>query len=235
MQFADMSETKKIWLVALGYWLAVSLVCCLAYPLMMSDATARYAPMADHFARGEWDLAFHPKFGVLFQVFSGTIAWALGVSGDKAVQIAALGLLAFASVPLYFLVKDMFGEKVAWWAVAFLLLSDDFTRNSFDGLRESAKCLGFALLGYGMASKKSPWFGLGIFVLIASTSYGFGVGSALAFCGAAYFLLCRGFRRILPVIAGWTLGTASVVAQTYAFTGHWLPSPHYIKLLGGWL
>jgi len=230
-----MTDAKKIWLVAIGYWIAVGIVCCLAYPVMMSDAAARYAPMADHFARGEWDLAFHPKFGVLFQVLSGTIAWLLGVSGDKAVQIAALGLLAFASVPLYFLTKEIFGEKVAWWAVAILLLSDDFTRNSFDGLRESAKCLAFALLGYGAVSKKSLLYGLGVFILIATTSYGFALGCAFALGWTLYFLFKGEFRQLPLPVACWCLGTAAVVTLTHAFTGHWLPSPHYIKFLGAWL
>ena len=230
-----MTDSRKIMLVAIGYWIVVSALCCWLYPLMMSDATARYAPMADHFAAGDWALAFHPKFGVLFQVLSGSICWVLGVSGDKAVQIAAIGLLALSAVPLFFLMRKVFGAEIAWWAVALLLVSDDFTRNSFDGLRESGKCLGFALLGGGAVLRKSGWYALGLFVLITLTSYGFAVASVAVFGWMVCFLWTRDFRQLPLPILGWALGTAAVVVLTHAFTGHWLPSPHYIKFLGGWL
>lgn len=230
-----MTETQKIWLTAIGYWIAVSLLCCLLYPLMMSDSTARYAPMADHFACGDWNLAFHPRFGVLFQVVSGAICMLPGIGGDRAVQIAAIGLLALSAVPLFFLVRELFGVRVAWWSVALLLVADDFTRNAFDGLRESGKCLGFALLGYGAVARKSGRYALGVFVLATLTSYGFAVASALVFGWTAYFAFRREWRQLVLPALGWVLGTAAVVALTHAYTGHWLPSPHYIKFLGGWL
>ena len=225
----------KLWGLAALYVLVASVLCIVCYPVTISDTMARYAPMADAFARGDWHYAFHPRFGVLFQVVAGAVAWLTGLSGAQAVQVASILFVALAAVPLWYLVRDIFGEKAAWGAVALLLVSDDFTRYAMDGLRDTGKCLAFALLGLGAVRRSGLWFGLGLFVLIALVSYGFAVASVLVFGWCVWALWTRRFGALpLPVLA-WALGTLAVSFMVHAYTSHWLPAPHYIDLLGRWL
>lgn len=231
------SDTKKIWLVAIGYWVVMAVLCILCYPVTISDTIARYAPMADHFARGEWSLAFHPRFGVLFQVLAGSLVKLTGCGGDVATQIVSLGFLSLSAVPLWFVVSELFDRRIAWWAVALMLVSDDLSRYALDGLRDTGKCLGFALLGLGVVRKSPVWYSLGLFVLMTLVSYGFAVASVLLFGWCVYWCVAKSEKpsvaTFLVPVAAWLVGTAAVVFQTHAFTGHWLPSPHYIKVLGG--
>ena len=225
----------KLWGLAALYVLVASVLCIVCYPVTISDTMARYAPMADAFARGDWHYAFHPRFGVLFQVVAGAVAWLTGLSGAQAVQVASILFVALAAVPLWHLVRDIFGEKAAWGAVALLLVSDDFTRYAMDGLRDTGKCLAFALLGLGAVRRSGLWFGLGLFVLIALVSYGFAVASVLVFGWCVWALWTRRFGALPLPVLGWAVGTLAVSFMVHAYTGHWLPAPHYIELLGRWL
>jgi hypothetical protein len=202
---------------------------------MMSDSAARYAPMADAFAAGDWRMAFHPRFGVLFQVLSGSVAAMMGIDGDRSLQIVAFGLLSLSLVPIWFLSKRIFGERVAWLSVLLVFFGDDFFRYSLDGLRDSGKCLGFALLGLGVVERKGHWFGLGLFVLISLASYCFAVGMLFLSGWCVYALLRREWRMVLWPVAGAALGTLAVTAMVHAYTGHLLPAPHFIRCLGEWL
>lgn len=238
-----MTETKRVWLTVLGYWFVFGLLCTILYPVLMSDSITRYAPMADAFAQGDWRQAFHPRFGVLFQVLCGSVSWLTGLPGAKSVQVVAVGFLALSGVPLFFLVKRLFNVRVAWWSLALLFVCDDFTRYAMDGLRDVGKCLAFALIAYGAVEQKTLWIGLGLFCLIALVSYGFAVASVLVLAWCLYALATRPvpgsfldvWQPIVFPILGWMAGTASVTFMMHAYTGHWLPSPHYIKILGGLL
>lgn len=231
-----MTETRRVWLTVLGYWLVFGLLCTLLYPVTMTDSITRYAPMADCFASEDWELVFHPRFGVIFEVLCGGLSWLTGLEGAKSVQVVATGFLALSGVPVFFLTKRVFGVRIAWWSLALLLVSDDFARYAMDGLRDNGKCLAFALVGYGAVERKSLWVGVGLFVLVSLVSYGFAVGSVLVFAWFLFVLFTRQPLAKLPLpVLGWALGTAAVTAMTHAYTGHWLPSPHYVKFLGGWL
>ena len=111
----------------------------------------------------------------------------------------------------------------------------DFTRYAMDGLRDVGKCLAFALLGLGAVKARPSWFALGLAVLVSLVSYGFAVGSALllGWCVVAIVRHRPGLMA-LP-IAGWGVSVAAVTAMVHAFTGYWLPVPHFIRFVGGWL
>ena len=229
-----MKSEMKIWLVALGFVALYGGIVVWAYPLFSSDVACRYAPMADEFARGNWELAFHPRFGVFFQCVAGLIA-CLGIRGDHACQLASVLLLGLSAVPIWYLARKLFGERAAWWSVALVLLCDDFARYAADGLRDTGKCLAFALLGWGMVSRRSHWFACGLFVLATLVSYGYAV-AAVAVLG--WCMTCLVHRRpgsmVLPVLA-FVLATLADAYMVHAYTGHWLPAPHFIKILGEWL
>ena len=241
-----MTDARRVWLVALAYWIVFGGLCLLLYPVMMTDSITRYAPMADAFARGDWELVFHPRFGVLFEVLCGCVCRLTGLSGAKAVQVVSTGFVALSGIPLFFVAKRLFGASVAWWSLALLFVCDDLPRYAMDGLRDPGKCLAFALMAYGAVARRTGWLGLGLFLLVTLVSYGFAVGSVALFAWCLYALVARppaevaadvrARLRLLPLPAlGWALGTAAVMAMTHAYTGHWLPAPHYIRILGAWL
>lgn len=234
-RFAGRRSTVGIWLSALALWLSFSVSACLFYPVMMSDPVCRYAPMAEAFAVGDWNLAFHPRFGVLFQTLAGCVVALTGLDGDKALQIIAFGLQALSLVPVWCLFRKIFGGRIAWWAAMLCFFGDDLFRYSLDGLRDSGKCLGFALLGLGIAERKSIWYGAGLFVLISLASYCFAAGMLFFFGWCVYAFSRREWKMLLWPAVGSVLGTASVTVMVHAYTGHWLPAPHYIRYLGGWL
>lgn len=226
----DVSGPRKIWLVALAYWLVMSVVVCLLYPCCASDSMARYAPMADAFARGEWQYAFHPRFGVFFQCLSGSVAWMTGLSGDHACQTAALLCLALAAVPIWSVASRLFDERIAWWSVVALLVCNDFVCYCFDGMRDVGKCLAFALLAAGVVGEKPKTFAIGLFVLTTLVAYGFAVACALLFGWCVWMLVRRRYGALILPVMSWCAGVAAVTFMVHAYTGWWVPAPHFIKL-----
>lgn len=228
-------NVKKLWLVAAAYWLVMSVLVCVICPPTISDTMARYAPMADAFARGEWRYAFHPRFGVIFQVVSGSLAGLAGLRGDMACQSTALLFLALSIIPAGLLAKRLFDERIAWLAVVAILVSDEFTRLCYHGLRDPGKCLAFALIGWGMVEERDGWLGVGLLILSSLVSYGFALGAALF---GFWFLLSVSRRRYAQLVlpfGGWLFGTLAVTVMVHAYTGHWVPVPHFIRYVGEWL
>jgi len=227
---------KKVWLVALLVWIVSSALACGLYPVTLFDPCARYAPMADAFARGDWYYAFHPRFGVLFSVLSGAVSFLTGLSGIYAIQVVACFLLTLAAVVMFAFARRISdSEPVAWWTFALTFLAPDFFRYAIDGLREPGKCLVFALIGYGVAARKSGSFALALFLYVTLQTYGFAASTALLFFWCLWFAVRREWRMLPLPILGWGIGTAVVTVLTHAYTGHWLPAPHFISQLGAWL
>ena len=229
-----MKGEQKIWLAALGFVALYGGIVVWAYPLFSPDVACRYAPMADEFARGNWELAFHPRFGVFFQCVSGLIA-CLGVRGDHACQLASTLLLGLSAVPIWHLVRKLFGETAAWWTVALVLLCDDFARYAADGLRDTGKCLAYALLGWGVVSRRSLWFACGVFVLTTLVSYGFAISCAVMGGWMLWWILRKDWCKLVLPIVAFAAATFLVSLPVHSFTGHWLPNPSFIKVFGRWL
>ena len=231
------NENAKIWVVALGYWVIFGILCTVLYPVVMSDVITRYAPMAEYFATGDFKMAFHPRFGVIFQVLSGALVWATGMGGDKATQIVAIGFVALSAVPIFYLMKKLFDIRIAWWSVALLLICDHCTDLGMAGFRDSGKCLALALLAYGAVMNRPFWYGVGLFILCTLVSYGFAAAGFLLLLWWVYCLLTD-WRLVLRLISPtimFLLGTLAVTYMTHCYTGHWLPTSNFIKVFGGWL
>lgn len=226
-----MRGEKRVWGVAIPGWVLLSALCWWLYPPTMSDTMSRYAPMADAFARGEWYLAFHPRFGVLFQCVSGSLAF-LGLPGDVACQATAIGMLIVSAVFMWKVADRLFGLEAAWWTFGIVVLCDFFLNNSMDGLRESGKCLSLAFVAWGVVSGRSRWVGAGVFVLITIVSYGFAVATALLGTWAVW-VFARGlsWRKLVWPGTGWSAGTVVCSLMVHAYTGYWLPVPHFIRFL----
>lgn len=229
------SDTKKVWSLSIIYWVVASILCVLFYPVMLSDAIARYAPMADAFAAGDWQLAFHPRFGVLFQVLAGSFAYLTRMPGDLACQVVSIAMLSFSAVPLWFLFESLFDRRTAYFCVALLLVSDDFTRYAMDALRDSGKCLAFALIGLGVVKGKAHWFAFGAFILATLVSYGFAPSAVFVLGWTVYFAYRHEWRKVCPVVFAFVGATVLLSVMVHHYTGHYLPAPHYINYLGGYL
>jgi len=226
----------RVWLAAALYWMVASALACWLYPVTVADTCARYAPMADAFARGDFYYAYHPRFGLLFETLAGVLSWVTGLPGIYTVQIAAFLLLALSAVVLFGFAKRLgASDEVAWWTFAIVLLFPDFFRYALDGLRETGKCLVFALVGYGAAASCSGAIALAIFLYITLFAYGFAAASVLLFIWSVWFACRREWMKIPLPVLGWAVGTAAVTVLTHAYTGHWLPLLQLIDKLGAWL
>ena len=136
-------------LVALAAF-AVCLAFAVTNPLVEYDTMVRYAPMAEAFAQGNWQDAFHVRFGVLSSAVSGLLCKCLGVDGLSAcVILAALGW-ALCVLPIYIIGKTVFDERTAWFAVALYLICPLTLQYAFKGLREPLKMLGVLLMAAGV-------------------------------------------------------------------------------------
>lgn len=227
---------KKVWLSALLFWVVVSVLACGLYPVTLFDPCARYAPMADAFACGDWYYAFHPRFGVLFTSLAGALTFVTGLPGICTVQIAAFLLLALSAVVMFAFTRHLSkSDTIAWWTFVLVLLAPDFFRYALDGLRDPSKCLVFALIGYTVVAPCSWAFALALLLYISSFTYGFAVSSVLVFLWGLACLWRRDWTKLPLPMLGWVLGTAIMTVLTHAYTGHWLPAPQFIPKLGAWL
>ena len=116
----------------------------------VDDVAARYAPMAEAAAAGNWRWAFHPRFGMFFPLLSGSIVKLTGANGFRGCQIAALLLFTLSSYPLYGLAIKLFNRAIAIKTMLLCLFCSHLLRFSMEGLRDSGKMLGFALAVYGL-------------------------------------------------------------------------------------
>lgn len=259
----DMMESEensgglgRVWLVAFAVWIVLSALICWFYPLMVFDSIARYVPMADAFARGEWRLAFHPRFGVIFPPLTGALVWLFGIGGDKACQIVSTAFLAFSAVPVWAIAKRVFKEnRVAWVATLLLLIATEYLTYAEDGLRDTGRTLGLAHCALAFVTRgKMPRprngivscddrrrgilprvgegaiMALGILVLsvIKVDLYAFSCVLLAVWCVRSFWYRAW-FALVLPIL-GWTLGTLTMCWMTYAQTGYFLPMAQFVKL-----
>lgn len=224
---------KKLLGSVILYWLIVSAIAIFVYPVLMSDTMNRYAPMADAFAAGDWFHAFHPRFGVLFSVLTGLFA-TLGFRGDQACQIVSIGFLAFSALPVWYITRRVFDEKVACFTAALVLLMPEYFVYAIDGLRDTARACAALLIAYTFVSNKREWvLALGVFIMATlrtDTQL-----LAIIVVGAWSILAIRGKNQRamwLPICA-LLLGLALCSIMVYAFTGVFLPNAHAAIYLGG--
>lgn len=225
-----MSQLSKVWWLVLAYWLGVSLICCLWCPATAADMVIRYAPMADAFARGEWFYAYHPRFGVLFMTLSGSVAWLTGLDGIRACQITAIGLLALSAVPVWCMVKALYGERAAWFAVVLDLLAIEVFVYAIDGLRDTGRTLGMALCAFAFVRCRAGAMAAGLFILATLRT---DLMAVSAFVLGAWWLLSlrsRAWSRLVMPTLAWALGVFLMCTLNHAYTGSWLPVGKMVKM-----
>ncbi len=140
---------------------------CLCLPMLLwdnltvSDVATRYAPMAEAFACGNWQQAFHPRIPPLFVIVSGVFASLFHISGTAACELCSALFFALTVFPLMSLMKKIYNYKYAVWATVMFICCSRLLRIAGMGLRDSAKCFFLVLAVYGLICffRKYNWKG----------------------------------------------------------------------------
>ncbi len=172
---------------------ALTIVVCL--PLLwwndipQRDVAARYAPMAEAFASGDFLYAFHPRTGFCHTVFAGSLAWLFSCDGFMAAKISSLIFMALGVFPLYGLARRIYSERVAVFSLFAYVLSSQVMRLAYSGLRDSCKVFFILLAAYGLIVIFQERKRLSGYLLLAAAAAG-GVltrGDLVVFMSALFF------------------------------------------------
>ena len=225
-----MSQLQKVWLLALGFFVALSAVCCLWSPATAADMVIRYAPMSDAFARGEWQYAYHPRFGVLFMTLSGSAAWLTGLDGICSCQIVGIGLLAFCAVPVWSAVKALFDDRSAWIAAVMTLVATETFVYAIDGLRDCGRTLGLALCILAFVKGRSWPMALGLFLLVTLRTDLLVITGTLLLVWWVIAIRKREWSGLFLPTVSWLGGVSLMCLMTWSQTGCWLPGAQFVKM-----
>ena len=224
-----------VWGVATVLWVLASAFFTLCYPVWTPDVVVRYGPMADAFAAGDWEMAFHPRFGVLFQVLAGVVRRIAVFDGLQSCQCVAAGFWAYSLVPLWAVAKKVFGYRTALLCSAFLIVAPTPFGLALDGLRDDGRLFAMLLCAWAFLERRTLAMAAGVFVLLTLRIDSYAIGTVLAAVWCIRAAAEKEWRKILLPAASWAAGTAAVVAMVHHYTGHWVPAIQYIKYLGRWL
>ena len=205
-----------------------------AFPSPTVDTLCRYAPMADAVAKGSWAEAFHPRFGVGFPLLAGGFSWLTGWDGhESCVALSMLGW-ALATVPLFRLARCVAGPTVAWFAVALLVVCPQPLFWGFQGLRETWRMAAtLAAVAALFERKEHPNIALIEMALAQVILMTFR-------CDTLFYAILAGMAFLFVDRAGWRTAVVTAIGVmaaipgftvTHAWTGWWVPSPHFIPLI----
>lgn len=224
---------------AVATTLVVATLSVLFYPVENPDCAARYAPMAEAFARGDWYESFHPRFCVFFQVLTGFLVWLSGCSGVVACQIVSAAFLGAALIPYWYVMRRVFkDDRIAWLSLGILLVIPRISGDAMNGLRDTGRILALAMWVLGVLRMIGEKRGTllqaaGLFILVSLKIDCF-LPAALM-CLFSVVLAIR--RRLwLPAVLSplsFFSAAAAVSAMVWAYTGWFVPAPQYIAFLKG--
>lgn len=223
---------RLVWIITAAFGVAVMVfaACC---PFYATDTLARYAPMAEAFAVGNWAEAFHPRFGVGMPVVSGLACW-LGLDGLSA--CAAVSSLAWAlgAIPLWMIADRIFDRRTAWVALLLYLICPQAMLWGLKGLREPFKIFGSLLSVAGVLACCSERR-LSLFCMLVGTVFlmtfkpdGILLSVALL---ALYACLDRFGRNAWIALGAGVLVLQPMCWLTWLWTGYWVPSTQYVKIV----
>ncbi len=202
-----------------------------------TDVFVRYAPMAEAFAEGRWTEAFHPRFGVSFQVISGFFVWVTGGLLDGWDACICASVLAYACTfrPLWKLLRRVFDEPTAWFGVLLLAISPQVLRWVSSGMRESYRMLGLVLLVEAIfacrdGEKRASLIGGAIGALVLCTIRVDSIAAALFLV----FVFCcvDRFTRTSWILCAVTFVCLQPTSfLVWKWTGWWVPAIQYIGIL----
>lgn len=168
------------------------------------DLAYRYAPMADAFARGEFQYAFHPRVQLLHPLIAGFFAMIPCVDGLLGCKISSMLFFVLGVIPFYFLMRRVFSLKIANYAALLYLLCYDTLRLAFSGLRDVPKMFLLLFLTWILVviwqekEKKSAYFWMGLGVGLSCCIRGDMVLVGMLFLFVVVVLDCRNHPVSIP-------------------------------------
>jgi len=203
------------------------------------DVAARYAPMAEAFAHGDFAYAFHPRLQCLHPLIGGCFTWLLGCDGFTGVKLASLLFFALCIFPLYGLFKELFDYRIALGGVIIYIFASKLARLGCSGLRESMKSFVILLLVYSiiMIWKNREqltgylWLGLGTGLAIC-TRNDLILFAALVLLFGGLLERCRyrlSWRTSIALLVTLVAGLPEFIIN-YQLTGMAVPGSRFIVL-----
>jgi hypothetical protein len=234
-------NTFYLWLCAVVTALIVATLSVLFYPVENPDCSARYAPMAEAFARGDWYEAFHPRFCVLFQILTGSLVWLLGCSGVTACQMVSAVFLGLAVVPYWHIMRRVFkDDRVAWIALGIMLVIPRVSGDAMNGLRDTGRILAIAMWILGFLNMLDLKRGvllqsLGVFIMVTLKIDCFVPAAVMGLLSVAFAFRRRLWNGVISISVAFVLATLAVCMMVWSYTGWFVPAPQYISFLKGLL
>ena len=161
------------------------------------DLAGRYAPMAEAFAAGDFQYAFHPRCQILHTSVAGIITYLTSSSGYLACKLTSYLFYVLSFFPLYGMVKKLFGIPVARGTILlFACCAPVVNLLAVAGERDSAKMFIQLLMTYSLTALFMEREKLRYYILL-------GITGGLAICTrsdlllivAAVLFLCGVFER----------------------------------------
>ena len=234
-------NAKLLLLCALLSSSIVATLAVLFYPVENPDCAARYALMAEAFARGDWYESFHPRFCVLFQVLTGSLTWLVGCSGQTACQIISATIMGLSVIPYWYVMRRLFGDStIAWVSVGILIVIPRISGDAMNGLRDTGRILGIALWLLGflrmMDRKSSAWLQAGgLFILVTLKIDCFLPAAVMCASTLVMAIRNRFWNVAITSPIAFISAMSLVCFMVWSYTGWFVPAPQYIAFLKGFL
>ncbi len=87
-----------------------------------NDCAMRYAPMAEAFSVGDFNMAFHSRFLPLYTILTGSVCFLLKCSGYFACKFVCWLAFSLSVYPLFYSVKLVSGKKTIALISSYLLV-----------------------------------------------------------------------------------------------------------------
>lgn len=237
MTLADIARRRFFPYAVIACLGAVAVTIAVCHPLAALDTFSRYAVMAEAFAAGNWNEAFHPRFGVGFPTLSGSLSWLTGLDGYRSCTAVSTFVWALGMVPLFRLTRRIFGETAAWFAVILYAICPQTLIWGFKGFRDTFRITGVLLMVSGVIGRRFDvrsglWEALAGFALL-TLSRGDAVLQALAL--VAVFACVDLFRlKTWLLVMGAALILQPSCWLVWSWTGRWVPVYEAVWVLRRW-
>lgn len=228
--------------IALLWAILVAILCHCFYSVQFADGSVRYAMQAEYFAKGDWFLAFHPRFGVLFQILTGSLVWLLGIDGLFAGQLVASFSLSAAALCFYIFASKFANRFVTWMVFIVVLTCPTLNSWTANGLRENTRVLFSALflLGFtGVFLKEYQikagmvWLSISLSAPILLQSHAFLPCWLLTIILMGILIYQRRYALMLFLFLTEVISSAIICTMIWAYTGWFVPAIQYIRILEG--
>ena len=226
--------------ISLSWAIAIAVLFHFFYAVQFFDGAIRYASQAEYFADGNWFLAFHPRFGILFQTLAGTLVWLFNIDGLFAGQLVASFSLCAAAFAFYVLARNFSNRFTAWMVFLLVLTCPTFNSWSANGLRESTRAL-FAvlfLIGFTGVFLKNHnikfgafWLNLSLSIPILLQSHAFAPCWVLTIVLTGILVFQRRYRLAICLFLAETIASVIICTMIWIYTGWFVPAIQYIKVL----